>query len=110
MPLKTSVLTLSLLAFVGCSSMQPMCPDYGTCRICPQEPRQMTAMELAACLAALEKEHRQLTDELATAKRENGSLRDRVKLLDSQLADRDPEIASLRSSVGDSSKLASQLT
>jgi hypothetical protein len=64
-----------------------MCPDSGTYRICPQGPGQMTAMELAARLAALEKEHRQLTDELATAKRGNGSLGDRVKLLDSQIAD-----------------------
>jgi len=47
----------------------------------------MTAMQLAARLAVLEKEHRQLTDEQATAKRENGSLGDRVKLLDSQIAD-----------------------
>lgn len=47
----------------------------------------MTAMEFAARLAVLEKEHRQLTDEQATAKRENGSLGDRVKFLDSQIAD-----------------------
>jgi chemotaxis protein MotB len=43
-------------------------------------------------------------------RKKNGALSDRVKALESQLADRDRELAALRSSAGDSSRLASQLS
>lgn len=66
--------------------------------------------DMAARLAALEKERQRLADELAAARKENGMLSDRAKSLESQLSDRDRELASLRSSAGDSSKLASQLS
>lgn len=108
---KTSLLTISLLVLGGCSSWQPMCPDNGfQYRICPQGTAQSTRAELAARLAALEKDHQALATELATTKRESGSLSDRVKSLEAQLTEREREIAGLRSSAGDSSRLASQLT
>lgn len=51
---------------------------------------------MAARLAALEKERQRLADELAAAKKENGALSDRVRELESQLADRDKELTDLR--------------
>lgn len=108
---KTSLLTLSLLALAGCSSLQPMCPDNGfQYRICPQSTAQSSTADMANRLAALEKERQKLADELAAAKRENGALSDRVQALESQLAQKDRELAALRSGAGDSSRLASQLS
>ncbi|MFO0705317.1 MAG: OmpA family protein [Nitrospira sp.] len=95
-------LALSVLA--GCS-WQPMCPDDGfQYRICPQGTSR-TAQDQAN----LDRERQHLADELAAAKRENAALNDRVKALETQLADRDRELAALRNSSGDASKLASQL-
>lgn len=106
-----SILSLSLLTLAGCSSWQSMCPDDGfQYRICPQGTMRNASTDLAARLAALEKERNDLADQLAAAKRENGVLSDRVKALETQLADRERELAALRSSAGDSSKLASQLS
>ena len=65
--------------------------------------------DMAARLAALEKERQRLADELAAAQKQNGILSSRVSDLERQLTDRDREIASLRSGAGDSSRLASQL-
>lgn len=108
---KAWILAIGLLALAGCSSWQPMCPDNGfQYRICPQGPMGLTAAELANRLAAAEKERQRLADELATAKRENGALSDRAKSFESQLADRDRELAALRASARDSSMLASQLS
>jgi chemotaxis protein MotB len=51
-----------------------------------------------------------LSDQLAAAQKQNATLSSRVSDLERQLADRDREIASLRSGAGDSSRLASQLS
>jgi chemotaxis protein MotB len=108
---KTSILAIGLLALAGCSSWQPMCPDNGfQYRICPQGTVKSTGTDLANRLAALEKERQTIAAELASAKGEVGSLNDRVKSLESQLAERERELAALRSGAGDSSRLASQLS
>jgi chemotaxis protein MotB len=51
-----------------------------------------------------------LRDQLAAAQKQNGTLSSRVSDLERQLADRDREIAFLRSGAGNSAKLASQLS
>ena len=66
--------------------------------------------DMAARLAALEKERQRLADELAAAQKQNATLTSRVSDLERQLADRDRELAALRSGAGDSAKLASQLS
>ena len=68
------------------------------------------ADDMAARLAALEKERQRLADELAAAQKQNATLTSRVSDLERQLADRDRELAALRSGAGDSAKLASQLS
>jgi chemotaxis protein MotB len=68
------------------------------------------ADDMAARLAALEKERQRLADELAAAQKQNATLTSRVSDLERQLADRDRELAALRSGAGDTGKLASQLT
>ncbi|MEQ1795945.1 MAG: OmpA family protein [Nitrospira sp.] len=109
--IKTSIMGLSLLALAGCSSWQPMCPDNGfQYRICPQGTVRNASTDVASRLATLEKERQRLADELAAARKDNGALSDRVKSLETQLADRDRELAALRAGAGDSSKLASQLS
>jgi chemotaxis protein MotB len=66
--------------------------------------------DLKSQLAALERERQRLADELAAAQKQNATLSSRVSDLERQLADRDREIAALRSGAGDSSRLASQLS
>ena len=61
-------------------------------------------------LAALEKDRQRLTEELAAARKDNEALSAKTRSLEDQLADRDRELASVRSSAGDSSKLAGELT
>ncbi|MGH6891016.1 MAG: OmpA family protein [Dongiaceae bacterium] len=51
-----------------------------------------------------------LADELDAARKQNRALSSRVSDLERQLADRDREIAALRSGAGDSARLASQLS
>jgi chemotaxis protein MotB len=81
---KASILALSLLALItACSSMQPMCPDAGQYRICPTGK---TIAELRA--EELARERQRLVDQLAAAQK--------------QLADRDREMASLRTGASDS--------
>ena len=101
-PIQTSIiLTLGLLATAGCSSWQSMCPDFVPLgpansldyRKCPPPPPPPPSLE----------------DQLAAAQKQNVALSRRVSDLERQLADRDREIASLRSGAGDSAKLASQL-
>ena len=111
--IKTSILTLSLLAMAGTASAidwTAICCDGGyEYRHRNQWDADNASKDMAARLAALEKERQRLADELAAARKENGVLSDRVKSLVSQLADRDRELAALRAGAGDSSKLASQL-
>jgi chemotaxis protein MotB len=85
---KASILALSLLALItACSSTQPMCPDAGQYRICPTGK---TIAELREEERA--RERQRLVDQLAAAQK--------------QLADREREIASVRSSSSDSLKSA----
>lgn len=117
--LKTTILATSVLALAGCASWDksPICnPSHQwvawsdvRCNP-PKDTTDHAAMEAAARLAALENDRQRLADELAAAKKQNGALNSRVSDLERQLADRDREIASLRSGAGNSAMLASQLS
>ncbi|SPP64410.1 OmpA family protein [Nitrospira lenta] len=112
--IRIPILALSLLSIAGNAAAidwNAICCDGGyEYRHRDQWDADKAAKDMAARLAALEKERQRLADELAAAKKENGALSDRVKALESQLADRDRELAALRSNAGDASKLASQLS
>jgi chemotaxis protein MotB len=83
--IKTSILAVSVLAFAGTAgAVDWWSPNTGDGAYEYRHP------------SAWEKEQQRIKDELALAQK--------------QLADRDREIASLRSGAGDSSKLASQLS
>jgi len=97
---KTTILATSLVALAGCASWDksPICNPSHTWEAwsdvrCnpPEAPKDSGA-------------------DLATARKQNGALSNRVSDLERQLADRDRELASLRSGAGDSAKLASQLS
>jgi chemotaxis protein MotB len=111
---RISILAIGLLSIAGNAAaidLNAICCDGGyEYRHRNQWDADNASKDMAARLAALEKERQRLADELAAAKKENRALSDRVKALESQLADRDRELAALRSSAGDSSKLASQLS
>ncbi len=111
--LRISILGLGLLSIAGNAAAidwNAICCDGGyEYRHRNQWDADNASKDMAARLAALEKERQRLADELAAAKKENGALSDRVKVLESQLADRDRELAALRAGAGDSSKLAGQL-
>jgi len=80
---------------------------------CPSTTKAVTpdpSQDMAARLAALERDRQRLADELDAARKQNGALSSRVAELERQLADRDRELAALRSGAGDSAKLASQLS
>ena len=112
--LKTGIFTVGLLALAGNAvalDWNAICCDGG------YEYRNRNRLEagkasddMASRLAALEKERQRLADELAAAQKQNGTLSSRVSDLERQLADRDRELAALRSGAGDSAKLASQLS
>ncbi|UVT22183.1 MAG: OmpA family protein [Nitrospira sp.] len=126
--LKTAIGMAILVALMGCSSFLKQHPDayikqptvcidqwYGyhqgsgcpsTAKVVPPDASQ----EMAARLAALERDRQRLADELEAARKQNGTLSNRVSDLERQLADRDREIVALRSSTGDSVTLASQLS
>ena len=122
---KTSMVLIGLVALAGCSSLskdhpsgyikQPtVCVDknwYGYYQGsgCPSTTKAVASDPAADRLAALEQERNRLADELEAARRENGALSGRVSELERQLAERDREIAALRSGSGDSAALASQL-
>jgi chemotaxis protein MotB len=116
---KTTILATSVLALAGCASWDksPICnPSHQwvswsdvRCNP-PKDTTDHAANEAAARLATLETDRQRLADELAAAKRQNGALSSRGSDLERQLADRDREIASLRSGAGDSAMLASQLS
>lgn len=112
--IRISILALGLLSIAGNAAaidLNAICCDGGyEYRHRNQWDADNASKDMAARLAALEKERQRLADELAAAKKENGALSDRVKALESQLADRDRELANLRSSSGEASKLASQLS
>ena len=100
---KIAIVATSLVALAGCASWDksPICPNtHGwqpwTDPRCnpPEAPKDMTA---------------DMTAQLAATQKQNDALNRRVSDLERQLAERDREIASLRSGAGDSAKLASQL-
>lgn len=100
-PIHTTIAAMSLLALAGCS-LQNFCPgDVGfQYRNCNPQGGVAAAKPVAHDYSA----------DLAAAKRDNAALSDRARSLESQLADRDRELAALRSNASDSSKLASQLS
>ena len=118
---KTTILVASLAALTGCASWDksPICPNthewqaWSDVRCnavnAPKDIAADASKDMAARLAALEKERQRLADELAAAQRQNGALSSRVNDLERQLAARDREIAALRSGAGDSAKLAADL-
>jgi chemotaxis protein MotB len=112
--LKTTILVTGLAALAGCASWDksPICNSshqwtaWSDVRCNPDNALK----DVGADLAALEKDRQRLADELAAARKQNSALSSRVSDLERRLADRDREIASLRSGAGDSAKLASQLS
>ncbi len=122
--LKTPMAILGLVALVGCSSTgkqsgsyikQPeVCIDkkwygYHLGSGCPSTAKAVTFDPAAGQLAALERERQRLSDELEAARKHNGVLRSRVSEVEQQLADREREIAHLRSGAGDHEAVSSQL-
>ncbi len=102
---------MALVTAAGCTKHEPICCDGGyEYRHRGQWDAAKSTDDLKARLAALEKERQRLADELAAARKENGALGDRVTSLESQLANRERELAALRAGSGDSSKLANQLS
>ena len=110
--LKTSIVAFGLLAFAvnaAAVDWSAICCDGGyEYRNKDRFAAEKASSDMAARLAALERERQRLADELAAARKDNGALSDRAKSLEGQLADRDRELASLRSGAGDSARLASQ--
>ena len=122
---KAIMVLTGLVALVGCSSSgqqsgsyikQPeVCIDkkwygYHQGSGCPSTATAAVADPMADRLAALERERQRLAEELEAARRQNGALSSRVSDLERQLAERDREIAALRSGSGDAAALTSQLS
>jgi chemotaxis protein MotB len=116
-----AVLALTGLAvLVGCSSyvkQSSVCIDRwygyvqdGGCPTAAKAAAPDPSADLAARIAALERERQQLTDDLDAARRQNGVLSGRVSALESQLAARDRELDGLRAGSGDRERLMSQLS
>ena len=121
---KTATVLTGLVVLVGCSAMpnhpssyikQPtVCVDkkwygYHLGSGCPSTAKAVASDPSADRLAALDRERQRVVDELEAARRHNGVLRSRVSELEQQLADRDREIAHLRSGAGDHEAVSSQL-
>ena len=124
---KGVLLMTGLVVLVGCSSLkhsdsyikQPeVCIDkkwygYHQGSGCPSTAKAVApdaSQEMAARLAALERDRSRLAEELEAARRQNRTLSSRVSELERQLADRDREIAALRSGAGDNAAFAGQLS
>ena len=111
---KIAIIAISLLAMAGNASAidwNAICCDGGyEYRHRNQFDTDKASADMAARLAALERERQRLADELAASQKQSANLSSRVSDLERQLADRDRERASLRSGAGDSAKLASQLS
>jgi chemotaxis protein MotB len=122
----STMVTTCLVALTACSSIeqpetyirQPtICIDkkwYGYHRAggCPSATKAVApdaSKDMAARLAAFERDRQRLADELEAARRQNGALSSRVSDLERQLADRDREIAALRSGSDDYAMLSSQV-
>lgn len=109
----TTMVTTSLVALTGCSSLkqpetyirQPtVCIDknwYGYHKAggCPSTTKTVApdaSKETAARLAALEGDRQRLADELEAARRQNDALSSRVSDLERQLADHDSQLSEAR--------------
>jgi chemotaxis protein MotB len=99
---RTIVLVSSLAALAGCGSLEKDVKNADLSPIC-EKTHGWTAWSDNRCNPPPEAP-RDLAAE------QNRALSSRVSNLERQLADRDREIASLRSGAGDSAKLASQLS
>ncbi len=126
MRISTTIMVLTgLVTPMGCSSSgqqsrsyikQPeVCIDkkwygYHQDSGCPATVTAVASDPMADRLAALERDRQRLADELEAARRQNGTLSSRVTELERQLAERDREIAGLRSGSGDAAALTSQLS
>jgi chemotaxis protein MotB len=111
--MKTAALAASLMAMAACSAWDKtaICCDGGyEYRHRSQWEAEKEAADKAARLAALERDRQRLADELALSQKQGGNLAGRVTELEQQLADRDRELASLRSHAGETAALASQLS
>jgi chemotaxis protein MotB len=120
---KGVILMTGLIALVGCSSLkhpngyikQPtVCIDkkwygYHQGSGCPSTATVAASDPTADRLAALERERLRLAEELAAARRQNGTLSSRVSELERQLSERDRDIAALRSGSDATAALSSQL-
>lgn len=110
---KTAVLAVSLFASAGCSTFDKtaICCDGGyEYRHRNQWEAEKASSAMAARVTALENDRQRLANDLASAQKENTSLNGRVGDLQRQLADRDQEVAALRSGAGVSAALAGQLS
>jgi chemotaxis protein MotB len=112
----TIVLVMSVVLLAGCSSYfkQPtVCVDkwygYQQDKPCPSTVKAVAPDETALRMAALEQDRQRLAGELETARGQNEGLSSQVSDLERQLADRDQEIAVLRSDASAASLLAADL-
>ena len=123
---RSVILMTGVVVLTGCASSkhpdafikQPtVCVDKGwygyhkgsgcpSAKVAAPDPLQ----EMAARLAVLERDRSRLANELDVARRQNGTLSSRVSDLEQQLADRDREIAALRSGSSDNAALSGQLS
>lgn len=102
---RTIVLISSLAALAGCGSLEKDVKNADLSPIC-EKTHGWTAWSDVRCAEP----KAMAPDELGAAQKQIRSLNGRVSDLERQLADRDRELASLRSGAGDSAKLASQLS
>ena len=122
---KTIIVLTGMIALVGCSTSgqqsgsyikkPEVCVDknwygYHLGSGCPSTAAAVASDPMADRLAALERDRQRLADELEAERRKNGVLSGRVGELERQLADRDREIAALRSGSGEAAALTSQLS
>ena len=125
--LTTAIVMTGLVVLTGCSSSLTQHPDtyikqptvcidrwygYHLESGCPTTAKTVApdaSKEMADRLAALQRDRQRLADELEAARRQNDDLSSRVGDLERQLADRDRELAALRTDAGDSTRLSSRL-
>jgi chemotaxis protein MotB len=103
--IKSIIVVASLAALAGCGSLEKDVKNADLSPIC-EKTHGWTAWNDARCVEPKAPP----PDELGAAQKQIRALNGRVSDLERQLADRDREIAALRTSAGDSAKLASQLS
>ena len=102
---KAAMLVAGLAALAGCGSLEKNVKNADLSPICAKT-HGWTAWNDVRCVEPTAPP----PDELDAARKQIRALNGRVSDLERQLADRDRELASLRSGAGDSAKLASQLS